>query len=270
MALDVLLFLGKHQQDDGREDEHNADEEAQGEGLAEDEHADEDGRDRLHSTHNGGGRTADILDGNVHEVEAEHRGQQSQLGSTGPLLRSGEDLDLLAHDDGQDEQGDQAEQDHPERKLDGGKPCVGLVDANDVECVEERREQDQRHAHRGERGIVATTIEQSYARDGQKDGEGGGPGDALMEERRHQHGCDDGVAEEDRTGDSCVHVLETEVERGRGHGHECAQDGHADGGSEAQVKTLPLRHHPCKKQQRGNGVAPDEDRRRVDLVLVEE
>ena len=159
MALDILLFLGKHQQDDSREDEHNAEEETQGEGLAKDEHADEDGRDRLHSAHDGGGRTADFLDGNVHEVEAKHRGQQGQLGCTGPLLRRREHLDLLAHDDGQNKQGDQAEQDHPERKLDGRKPRVSLVDTDNVEGVEERRKQDQRHAHRGERGMVATTIE---------------------------------------------------------------------------------------------------------------
>lgn len=65
------LAFAEDDGDDGGEDEEDAGDEVDGQGLVEDGHADHDGGQRLKGAHNGGRGGADDADGDAHRNQRE-------------------------------------------------------------------------------------------------------------------------------------------------------------------------------------------------------
>jgi hypothetical protein len=130
------------------------------------------------------------------------------------MHRSLKHLDFLARNERIDKHRDESEYQDIEGELDVRHARIlPLVHRDDIERIKQGRTHHQRKTSRAQLVVAVTLIEQAYTRYSQQNGERGGPRHLLMEEHRHQYRRHDGIDEEDGAGNTCRHIMETDIKR---------------------------------------------------------
>ena len=116
-----------------------------------------------------------------------------------------------------------------------GFRCGGSVGHDDVECVAQGGDHDQKHSDGTEDGFAVTFVEKKDSYQRERYGCRSGLRDLLSIEHGHQDGCHHRVNEEQGAGDSAVQVQEATVQCQRGdHEHQ------SEGGQRREFTTADL------------------------------
>ena len=245
----------------GKDNQQQAHAVAEGELLVEDGDTEENRRGGLQRAEDSHGRGADITDGFGGAEQRDSRRQQSERQQVAPQVpsvgrRHGDTLAVAERRDGEHHPAEEQDIEGNFQRGDGLHPAV--VHAHEVDGIRERRAHHQQGADGGQCGAVAALVEQADTRQRRGDTEHGEQGDALVEAYPHQERDHERIDEQQRGGDTRVHVVVTEVERERREGKEHAEDGEHRHIAPAYAETMPAQGEHERENRQGEEITKKE------------
>ena len=259
-AFLFLPVVPHHDEGNGKEYQHDAQGYSGGEALMEDQHTDKEGGDRLQGSQDRGVCGTDEVDAHSHENQGNDGREQCQSEGTSPLHQPGRNLQVDASPQPYDVD-DEAEQQGIEREFHGREGLQErAVHPHDVDGIAQGGEEDQQAAHEAHHAPVAGVGEQGNAHKRQQDAGGGNPGHLLLEENNHDDGREDGVDEQQGTGNTRIHIVVCLEER---EGREGEQDSHGsqDGDFFPPEPEGALLHlHDDAYHEEGEGITVEQHR----------
>ena len=178
-------------------------------------------------------------------------------------------LEALARNQGEGNHRQTTEDQYPKRKLNIRHLHVTPVHRDDIERIEQRRNHDEGETRRTQFFIAVALIEQADTANRQKDGNGRGPSNLLVEKNGHQYRRHNRVNEEQGTRNASRHIMETEIERARREREHHSQHRQSNGVPPLDFKAFPLPKHHNGKHRNRQKITVNQHRTRAEPIAIE-